>query len=77
MSKMTDNVIRINFSTVKDISASDVLRNIADNNPKHVFVIAWPEDGSMPSYHSSTSDMPVILMRINEFVHKYYNGDFQ
>jgi len=71
------NIIKLDLFTKLDISAPDMLRNIADENPKNAFVIVWPEDGKIPSYHSSTGDTPVVLMRINEFVHKYYNGDFK
>lgn len=71
-----DNVIKINFLTNQDINTSDMLRAIADENPKHAFVITWPENGDLPDYHSSTGDTPVVLMRINEFIHKYYNGEF-
>lgn len=46
------------------------------NNPKHAFVICWPEDGKLPSYHSTTGDIPVVLLRLQEFIHKYYNGEF-
>lgn len=54
-----------------------MLRHIADSNPRHAFVIVWPEDGSLPTYHSSTGDVPTILMRLNEFSHKWYSGDFK
>lgn len=59
-----------------DIPAPDMLRNIAKKQPEHVFVITWPSDGAIPSYHSSTADVPVVLMRLQEFIHKVYNGEF-
>ena len=59
------------------VPAPEILRNIADEGPKNVFVICWPQDGKMPTYHSNTSDIPVILLRLQEFIHKFYNGDFQ
>ncbi len=59
-----------------DINASDMLRVIADENPKHVFLISWPKDGGAPTYHSSTCDTPVVLMRLQEFIHKLFNGEF-
>ena len=68
--RMTNNIIKLYND------APGILRAIADEEPKNVFVIAWPNDGSMPTYHSSTSDTPVVLMRLQEFIHKYYNGDF-
>jgi hypothetical protein len=70
------DVYTLNCITTLDISASQMLINISEDKPKNAFVIAWPEDGSMPTYHSSTSDVPVILLRLQEFIHKYYNGDF-
>lgn len=70
------DVIKMKIITKNDISASDMLKNIACENPNHAFVVVWPNDGSMPTYHSSTSDVSIVLMRINEFVHKFYNGDF-
>ena len=73
---MTDNVVKFPGITTVTGNAPDVLRAIADDNPSKVFVICWPEDGTMPTYHSNTSDMPVVLMRIQEFIHKFYNGDF-
>lgn len=70
------NIITFTGMTKNDIDAPTMLRNIAEEKPKNAFVIVWPEDGSLPTYHSSTSDMPVVLMRLQEFIHKYYNGDF-
>lgn len=62
--------------TTDDIDCSDMLRAIAESSPSNAFVIVWPEDGSLPTYHCSTGDMPVVLMRLNQFIHKFYNGDF-
>jgi len=69
-------VIKLSFNTRLDINAADMLRNIAEDGPENAFVIVWPKDGSMPTYHSSTGDLPVVLMRVNGFLHKFYNGDF-
>jgi hypothetical protein len=63
--------------TKHDISAPSMLREIAKEKPKNVFVIVWPKDGGMPTYHSSTADMPTVLMRVQGFIHKFYNGDFE
>ena len=73
---MSNNVIKIDFYTDKDIDASKMLEAIAEEKPKNAFVIVWPEDGSLLTYHSSTGDTPVVLLRLQEFIHKYYNGDF-
>ena len=73
---MTDNVIKMPGICYSATPAVDMLREIADSAPKHAFVITWPEDGKMPTYYSSTGDMPVVLMRLNEFIHKVYGGEF-
>lgn len=70
-------VIYLNKLVTKvDINASRMLRVIAKEKPKHAFVIAWPEDGRLPTYHSSTGDIPIVLMRLREFEHKYFSGEF-
>lgn len=58
-----------------ELNAAKMLRAIAKQKPRYVFCIVWWKKG-MPSYHSSTSDMPTLLMRCQEFIHKYFNGDF-
>jgi len=70
------NIVQFDGFTSLDIDTAEMLRNIADEKPANAFVVVWPEDGSLPTYHSNTSDVPVILMRLNEFIHQYYNGDF-
>lgn len=62
--------------TKHDLNAARMLREIAKGKPDHAFVVVWPADGSMPTYHSSTGDMPVVLMRVQQFIHKHYSGDF-
>jgi predicted xylose isomerase-like sugar epimerase len=78
MELQLSNIIQfpINPFTTQDISAPDMLRHIADNNPAQAFVVCWPNDGSMPTYHSSTGEVPEVLMRVQEFIHKFYNGEF-
>lgn len=70
-------VIKIEFMTKHDISAEEMLNNIATLKPKHAFVIVWPEDGSEPTFHSSTGDAVTILYRIREFEHSLFSGDFK
>ncbi len=60
----------------RELIASDILRAIADEEPDKVFLVVWPKDGSLPTYHSNTKDIETILLRLNQFIHKYYNGDF-
>ena len=73
---MTGNIHYLDVLTGENLSVDRVMNGIQQDKPEHIFVIAWPENGSMPTYHSTTSDMPTVLMRLNEFIHKYYNGDF-
>jgi hypothetical protein len=63
------------FVTRHDIPAENMLRAIADEEPDHAFVICWPKDGSMPTYHSTTSDMPVVLHRLQTFIHRYFQEE--
>lgn len=58
------------------IDSVDMLHAIAKQNPRFAFVISWPEDGGSPTYHSTTRDSSMILLELNRFIHKYYNGDF-
>jgi hypothetical protein len=59
------------------VTAASVLRQVAAENPKHVFVIVWPSSGKLPTYHTTTTDMPVLLYRLMTFIHKYFRGDFE
>lgn len=71
-----DNVIKLNITTTLDLSCPEMLRNIADENPKHAFLIVWPEDGSEPTYSSSMADTPLVVYHIQEFLHKLYANNF-
>lgn len=73
---MTDNIVPFPGQYYGDLKASDVLQTIADEEPDHVFVICWPADGSRPTFHSSTSDLTVIVFRLLNFIHKVFDGDF-
>ena len=68
------NIVKFPGITKHDIDTSEMLRSIADTNPHHAFLIIWPEDGTAPTYHSSTGDIPIVLHRINQFTHMVYNG---
>ena len=70
------NVISFPGVTTYDLNAADMLEAIAEDNPQNAFVICWPEDGSLPTYHSSTGDTPVVLYRLQEFIYQVYRGDF-
>lgn len=70
------SVIKFPGHYYKDTAASDTLHAIAKDDPKFVFVIAWPKDGTRATYHSNTSDVPTIVLRLQQFIHKLFNGDF-
>jgi hypothetical protein len=70
------DIIHMYETTALDQRPEEVIEGVLANKPAHLFIIAWPSDGSKPTYHSTTSDAPVILMRLAEFQHKYFNGDF-
>lgn len=74
---MTDNIIPFKGITTLDIDPQAMLRAIADESPENVFLIVWPNTGEMPTYHSSTADIATVLMRVQGFVHKFYNGDLE
>lgn len=71
------DIIKLDIMTKLDISAAEMLQEIATQDPDDAFVIVWPDDGSMPTYHSSTSDMPTVLYRLQSFIHGFFNGDFK
>jgi len=71
------NVIKVDFITRHTLDSKEMLTEIAKDNPKNTFVICWPESGELPTYHCNTGDMPVVLLRLQQFIHKYYNGDFE
>lgn len=75
---MNDNSNVINFPglTRLDLDSEAMLKEIAKQKPHRVFCIVWPEEGNMPTYHSNTSDVPLICFRLQEFIHKTFNGDF-
>lgn len=70
-----DNVIEVDF---RKLTAPVMLERIARDWPdaKAAFVIVWPGDGSMPQYFSNTADNAVVMLRLQQFIHKWYNGDF-
>ncbi len=69
-------ILELELVTKHDLSVEEMFSNIAKQNPYHAFVIVWPEDGTQPTYHSTTGDMPTVLMRLREFEHKYFNNEF-
>ena len=71
-----NNVIKFPSGINHELDSAEMLHEIAKDAPKKVFVICWPEDGSMPTYHTNTADYPVIMMRLQHFIHKMYNEEF-
>lgn len=70
------NVVKFPGKVYQDLPADEMLKAIAEQKPSKVFMIVWPEDGTRPTYHSNTSDIPVIVLRIQQFLHKLFNGVF-
>lgn len=78
---MTDKIINLQdykkkLASDQEVNCSDILMEIAKQDPKNIFVITWGKDSSTTTYHSSTSDMPNVLLKLQTFIHKYFNGDF-
>lgn len=73
--RMNNNIVKFTGITKLDLSALKCFV-LLRRKPQNAFVICWPEDGSMPTYHSNTADTAVVLMRLHGFIHKFYNGDF-
>lgn len=69
------DVIHMYDSTSLEQDSREVLLGLAERKPAAVFVVAWDENGEA-TYHSTTSDFPVVLNQLRMFEHKYYNGDF-
>ncbi len=70
------NVIHLDLQTRAEISAGDMLHNIAETQPENAFVIIWPNDGGDITYHSSVADAGAVTLALNIFLHKLYAGDF-
>ncbi|TXH54894.1 MAG: hypothetical protein E6Q97_09915 [Desulfurellales bacterium] len=70
------NIVKFPGKVYQDLPADEMLAAIAEQKPLKVFVIVWPEDGTRPTYHSNTSDIPVIVLRIQQFLHKLFSGVF-
>lgn len=51
-----------------------LLRELKSRNPKYCFAIEWPENGDEPIFHTSTSDMPVLTLRLQNFLSELYAG---
>lgn len=67
-------IIHMYDSTRLDQLPEEVLNGVLAKKPRHLFIIAWPEEG-MPTYHSTTSDMPIVTMRLRQFEHKLFSGE--
>lgn len=75
---MTNNIIPFKGITKHDLNPKTMFEAIIENDsPHHAFVICWPEDGSHPTFHSTTGDTAVVLYQLQRFIHKYFNVDFE
>lgn len=57
-------------------STEELLKELINRKPKYVFAIEWPEDESMPICHTSTSSMPVLALRLQNFLTDLYSGKY-
>lgn len=71
------DVIQFSTLTKLDLESETMLEEIAKSKPDFCFVICWPKDGGMPTYHSNTGDAPTVIYRLQEFIHKELSGDFE
>jgi len=74
---MTAKIIQFTGLTCLNLDAASILRNIADENPENAFVITWSNEERESKFYSSNAITSEILMRLNEFIHRYYNGEFK
>jgi hypothetical protein len=72
---MSAEIIELDVITKLDLNASEILREIAKEDPKHVFLVVWPKDGGHPTFHASTSDTPVVLYQLERFKHFIFSED--
>ena len=70
------NIIKFPGITNLDIDSAEMLTEIAKEKPEHVFVVTWNDEGDA-NYHSNTGDIAEVLLQLNQFIHKYYSGDFK
>jgi hypothetical protein len=66
---MSAEIIELDVITKLDLDASEILSEIAKEDPKHVFLVVWPKDGGHPTFHASTSDTPVVLYQLESEAH--------
>jgi hypothetical protein len=72
---MSAEIIELDVITKLDLDASEILSEIAKEDPKHVFLVVWPKDGGHPTFHASTSDTPVVLYQLERFKHFIFSED--
>jgi hypothetical protein len=46
---MSAEIIELDVITKLDLDASEILSEIAKEDPKHVFLVVWPKDGGHPT----------------------------
>lgn len=61
----------------EEMSVKNMFDNIIkENNPRHAFVIGWDNIRGRATFHSTTGDNTVIIFRLQEFMHRFYNGEY-
>lgn len=71
------DVIKLDFYTRVDLKASDILQEIAKEEPEKVLVITWNDEGcGNYTFHSNIADAHATTYAAQKFIHKMHNGDF-
>ena len=71
------DVIKLNMYTRADLEASDILQEIAKENPEKVLVITWNDEGTGNyTFHSNIADAHATTYVAQKFIHKMMAGDF-
>lgn len=71
---MTDNVVKFNGLTKKDLAPESILRAIADKKPDECIIIAIKDDRS--DLYGSMADLQRVLWLIKKMEHDILSGRF-
>lgn len=68
--------VKLDSLKTKPLEAREMLRSVAEENPKEAFLIVWPEDGPTEVYNHTERDAASLVHTLNTFIHQIYNGDY-
>lgn len=70
-------VVKLGGLTRLNLRATDILEEIAKEDPKNVFVVTWNDEGDGNyTFHSNIADAHATVYAAQKFIHKMMNGDF-